>query len=72
MVSTRTCYAIYQACYEGRPVIERIELYDRAGSHWTWVFILAVGFVSAALTVLLILLDKKAYPKLYSETEEQP
>ena len=48
------------------------QLYDRAGSHWTWVFILAVGFVSAALTVLLILLDKKAYPKLYSETEEQP
>ena len=24
VVSTRTCYAIYQACYEGRPVIERI------------------------------------------------
>ena len=24
VVSTRTCYAIYQACYEGRPVIDRI------------------------------------------------
>ncbi len=24
VVSTRTCYAVYQACYEGRPVIERI------------------------------------------------
>ena len=24
VVSTRTCYAIYQACYEGKPVIERI------------------------------------------------
>ena len=24
VVSTRTCYAIYQACYEGKPVIDRI------------------------------------------------
>ena len=24
VVSTRTCYAIYQACYEGKPVVERI------------------------------------------------
>lgn len=24
VVSTRTCYAIYQACYEGRPLIDRI------------------------------------------------
>ena len=24
VISTRTCYAIYQACYEGRPVIDRI------------------------------------------------
>ena len=24
VVSTRTCYAIYQACYQGKPVIERI------------------------------------------------
>ena len=24
VISTRTCYAVYQACYEGRPVIERI------------------------------------------------
>ena len=24
VISTRTCYAIYQACYEGKPVIERI------------------------------------------------
>ena len=24
VVSTRTCYAIYQACYEGKPTIERI------------------------------------------------
>ena len=24
VVSTRTCYAVYQACYEGKPVIERI------------------------------------------------
>jgi len=27
VVSTRTCYAIYQACYEGKPVIERIVSY---------------------------------------------
>ena len=24
VISTRTCYAVYQACYEGKPVIERI------------------------------------------------
>ena len=24
VVSTRTCYAIYQACYEGRPLLDRI------------------------------------------------
>ena len=24
VVSTRTCYAVYQACYEGRPIIDRI------------------------------------------------
>lgn len=24
VVSTRTCYAVYQACYEGKPVIDRI------------------------------------------------
>ena len=27
VVSTRTCYAIYQACYEGKSVIERIVTY---------------------------------------------
>ena len=27
VVSTRTCYAVYQACYEGKPVIERIVTY---------------------------------------------
>lgn len=41
------------------------QLYDRAGSGWTWMLILAVTLLSAALTVILRKLDKKAYPKLY-------
>lgn len=41
------------------------QLYDRAGSHWAWVLILTVTLISAASTILLKALDKKAYPKLY-------
>jgi len=40
-------------------------LYDRAGSTWTWVLILAVTLASAAAVIVLKTLDKKAYPKLY-------
>ncbi|MBQ9459002.1 MAG: MFS transporter [Oscillospiraceae bacterium] len=40
-------------------------LYDSAGSTWTWVLILAVTLASAAATLVLKSLDKKAYPKLY-------
>ncbi len=45
-------------------------LYDRAGSTWTWILILAVTLTSAALAVALKTLDKKAYPKLYKENKK--
>ncbi len=44
-------------------------LYDRAGSTPTWALILAVALVSAALAVLLKVLDRRAYPKLYRAAE---
>ncbi len=50
-------------------------LYDRAGSGWAWTVILAVTVLSAAATVLLCLLDKKFYPKLYlkkTDSETNP
>ena len=47
------------------------QLYDRAGSALTWALILAVTLSSAAATVSLRSLDKKAYPKLYLEEEEK-
>ena len=43
------------------------QLYDRAGSGWTWSFVLVVTLASGALALLLKRLDKKAYPKLYAE-----
>ena len=48
------------------------QIYDRAGSTWTWTFILAVTLTSITVTTVLKILDKKAYPKLYScqNTEE--
>ena len=45
-------------------------LYDHAGSTWTWVLILAITVASAAAAVVLKSLDRKAYPKLYSEAPE--
>ena len=44
--------------------------YDRAGSRQTWVLILGVAAASAAVTVLLGALDRKAYPKLYRRAGE--
>ena len=41
------------------------QLYDRAGSAVTWVLILAVTLLSAALTIILKAFDRKKYPKLY-------
>ena len=41
------------------------QLYDRAGSGWTWTLILAVTLLSAGAAAALKLLDRKAYPKLY-------
>ncbi len=46
-------------------------LYDRAGSTWTWILILAVTLTSAALAVALKTLDKKAYPKLYQDSKKE-
>lgn len=43
------------------------QLYDRAGSTWAWALILAVTLVSAAAAIVLKSLDKKAYPKLYTD-----
>lgn len=43
------------------------QLYDRAGSGWTWALILTVTLVSAASTLVLRTLDRRAYPKLYRE-----
>ena len=48
------------------------QLYDRSGSTRTWVLILAVTLVSAAATIVLKVLDRKAYPKLYGTGETQP
>ncbi|MBO4331275.1 MAG: MFS transporter [Oscillospiraceae bacterium] len=45
-------------------------LYDRSGSTWTWVLILAVTLASVAATVVLKTLDRKAYPKLYNDSKE--
>jgi hypothetical protein len=40
-------------------------IYDRSGSTWTWILILAVALGSIMATVILKQYDKKAYPKLY-------
>ena len=47
-------------------------IYDRAGSSWTWVLILAVTLLSAGLSIILKARDKKAYPKLYAAEPEAP
>ena len=43
------------------------QIYDRAGSTWTWAFILTVTLASVGATLFLRKLDRKAYPKLYRE-----
>ena len=43
------------------------QVYDHAGSTWTWVLILGVTLSSAAAALLLKARDQKAYPKLYQE-----
>ena len=48
------------------------QVYDRAGSSWTWVLILAVTLLSAGLSIILKARDKKAYPKLYAAEPEAP
>ena len=47
------------------------QIYDRTGSTWTWVLILGVTFISAVLSVILIIRDKKAYPKLYKTVKNE-
>lgn len=41
------------------------QLYDRAGSTWTWAVILGVTLLSAGAAIALKALDRKSYPKLY-------
>ena len=43
VVSTRTCYAIYQACYEGKPVIERIVTVSGSALKGTYNALTRVG-----------------------------
>ncbi len=45
------------------------QLYDRQGPTWTWILILGITLLSAALAVVLIFRDRKAYPKLYPEKQ---
>ena len=45
------------------------QLYDRAGSGWTWALILGITLISAAAALLLKGLDKKHYPKLYQSDQ---
>ena len=45
------------------------QVYDHAGSTWTWVLILGVTLSSAAAALLLKTRDQRAYPKLYQEKE---
>ncbi len=46
-------------------------LYDNAGSRTTWMLILGVILASSVLAVLLIVFDKKAYPKLYGTGQNE-
>ena len=47
------------------------QLYDRSGSVWAWALILAVTMGSAAAAVVLKNLDRKVYPKLYLEKQDE-
>lgn len=46
------------------------QLYDRAGSSWTWVLILSVTLLSGLLAAVLIFRDRRSFPKLYAEKEQ--
>ena len=47
------------------------QLYDRAGSTWTWILILVVTVVSVVMAVFQKIFDKRFYPKLYKVKEEE-
>ena len=65
VVSTRTCYAIYQACYEGKPVIERIvtvggsamkgptNILTRVGTPFAYIAEQCGGFVKTPRKIVL-------------------
>ena len=65
VVSTRTCYAIYQACYEGKPVVERIVTYGgsalkepvnaltRVGTPFSYIAEQCGGFVKTPRKIVL-------------------
>lgn len=46
------------------------QIYDRAGTVWTWTLILAVTLISIFMGLMLMLRDKKVYPKLYKAAEK--
>ena len=47
------------------------QLYDHTGSTRTWILILGVTFTAAVLSIILILRDKKVYPKLYKDQKNE-
>lgn len=47
-------------------------VYDNSGSPRTWILILGITLVSAATAAVLIVCDRKAYPKLYKQKEKLP
>ena len=63
--------SVVSAVFMGAIEISVGRLYDKAGSSAAWILIISLLAVSALLTVILLILDKKVYPKLY-ETETPP
>ena len=45
-------------------------LYDNSGSTAAWILVIGMVIAAMALTLTLIRLDRKAYPALYGQTEE--
>ena len=47
-------------------------VYDTAGSTAAWIFVLSLLGVAAILCVVLIVRDRRVYPKLYAARENAP
>lgn len=46
------------------------KVYDFAGSVGAWIIVMSAAGLSLLLSVLLIRIDRRKYPKLYAETED--